>query len=200
MKKFLRVLDHLFASLVMAGVILLFSLLLFGFKEAVLIKGIETADAAGWVQAFGGILAIFAALYVLERQIKSQKTTDAEKERRESDRREKIIYGVTSLVRSECLNMTSVIVEKYGDWSGSYSISTLRRLHTAIGNIEPLDLPSPEMIRTFIAIQACLDDLFQLLEACTPGEMLALQDWDRLNDKLGEIVSLANDIASYELA
>lgn len=120
--------------------------------------GVLDNDSPGWVQAVGSIAAIFVAVLIAHRQGEHQAL-----ERRNKDR---VVSNLVVGVATRAAAVSSLLFHSFNDLQRQVTetneeiLTTVESQVLALRGINPVDLPSSEMVEPFLRIRAAMEQSY----------------------------------------
>ncbi|WP_282363259.1 hypothetical protein [Pseudomonas sp. PS01297] len=120
--------------------------------------GVLDKDSPGWVQAVGSIAAIFVAVLISQWQGEQQAL-----ERRKKDR---VVSNLIVGVATRAAAVSSLLFQSFNDLQQQVKetneeiLSTVEAQVLTLRGINPMDLPSPEMVEPFLRIRAIMEQSY----------------------------------------
>lgn len=118
---------------------------------------------AAWVQAFGSILAIVSAVWVVRYQHKKERALEKEKQQRADNRRVELIDAVIAGPWNILNGLSKAIESNDFESIDTYDREDLVYFIEALAAIPILEIPDPRLVRPVFLLRSVLTELYQFL-------------------------------------
>ncbi|NWB30689.1 hypothetical protein [Pseudomonas gingeri] len=155
-------------------------------------------DAAAWLQAVGGIAAVFAAFYVGNKQAR-----DAVAARHQ---RQVVVFQLVCSVADRAASASHLLFQSFNDMQSSDTalnaeiITTVEAQLMALNGISPVDLPLPDMVEPFLVIRGALEQSVVFARLLSDGSQKDVMRCATVFSKNSQLISIsARKLAQMEL-
>jgi hypothetical protein len=182
-------------------------LLATGFITAVVHKGIGSGDAASWLQAIGGILAIVAAFAVAARQHKADRSLEMEIRNIDESRRLEAVKAILARANAVAHIVGEAWKRSAMDTIGSNVDIYVLDCKASVEALPLFDIPNADLIVYMVNLPRALQELNEVLGQARveddSQEQVQFPAADRLGLKINAVLEMtarAGDICDHQIA
>lgn len=178
-----------------------------GLVVAILEKGVGSAEAAGWVQAIGTVLAIAGAFLVVDHQHRKERTLELERQRIADVRKLKAIKAVLVQVCHIAKTLHTMFEDVDHDSVYDFDPQFLADYKGIVRALPLFEIPSPQLAIQLTALPRAIEEVVVRLtqareledDSVTRVEWLLAHDIEKRIKALANLAIDANNRCIYEI-